>query len=102
MESKFKPRRSIERATRFKVLYWEVMDEEKTVHEREFNTLKSLRQWIDRNGESFDILILKTLALILDEWEPFTTIGKKTITLADLEIIVRDLREDYKPSKTEN
>lgn len=94
-----KRRRSIERATSFKVWYAEIG--ENGTREREFANLKSLRQWIDRNEELFDVFVLKTLALIDGEWEPFTTIGKKTISLSDLEHIVRDLRDDYKPSETE-
>ncbi len=98
MGKMFKPRRNIERATSFKVQYT-IIGETDEVKEREFDNIKSLRQWIDRNEGRFDVLILNTLALIMDEWEPFTTIGKKTITLSDLQNIVNRLAEDYKPSE---
>lgn len=99
----FKPRRNIERSTKFKVQYSCYLNDEVTVHEREFNSLESMRQWIARNDNPgiLGIMVLKTLALVMDEWEPFTTIGKKTITLSDLQTIVKDLIEDYKPSKVE-
>lgn len=99
MKKELKPRRNIERATKFKVQYALCNGEAREIQEREFANLKSLRQWIDRNEQLFDVLIIKTLGLIRDEWEPFTTIGKKTISLSDLESIVRDLHEEYKPSK---
>ncbi len=102
MTRKFKPRRNIERATMFKVQYAIVSGGPIEKSEREFGSLKSMRQWMDRNGEALGIVILKTLALIMDKWEPFTTIGKKTVTLSDLRAIVEDLSEDYNPSNTEN
>ncbi len=100
MIGKYKLRRNIERATAFKVVC-AIIGSDEGNQEREFQNLKSMRQWIDRNGELFGLLVLNTLTLIDGEWEPFTTIGKKTITLSDLESIVRNLREDYKPSEIE-
>lgn len=98
MGKAFKRRRNIERATSFKVQYLLFLEDDKSIKEREFNSLKSMSQWCTRN-DTFDSMVIKTLALIDDDWEPFTTIGKKTVTLSDLENIVRNLREDYKPSK---
>ena len=97
-----KRRRNIGRATKFKAKYVIIGDDAPGPLEREFDNLKSMRQWIDRNEESFDLMVVKTLALIYDEWEPFTTVGKKTVTLSDLYAIVRELREDYNTSKNGN
>lgn len=97
-----KRRKNIERATSIMVQY-AVLEPEVDVKERLFNNYKSARQWIiDRNDGTLDFMVMRMLVLIDDEWEPFTTIGKKTITLSELETIVRDLREGYKPSKKEN
>lgn len=91
-------RRNIERATLFKVQYVSCargLD----LLERKFRSQKIMSQWIARNDKLFAIFIVKMLALIDDIWDPFTTIGKKSITLSDLEFIEKNLREEYKPSK---
>lgn len=91
-------RRNIERATLFKVQYVSCargLD----LLERKFRSQKIMSQWIARNDKILAIFIVKMLALIDDIWDPFTTIGKKSITLSDLEFIEKNLREEYKPSK---
>lgn len=97
----FERRRNIERATLFKVRYILLLEDAKKIVEREFKCNKSMQQWIARNDNdtTFGIVIVNTLALIDDIWEPFTTIGRKTVTLSDLENIVRNLREDWKTSE---
>lgn len=89
----FKKRIPIEDATKFRVEYNCYLHGENTLGYREFNSAKSLAQWADRNDNdnTLGILMLRKLALLGDHWEPYTTIGKKTITLSDLKIIVRDL-----------
>lgn len=86
-------RRNIERATRFKVEYLCYLNDDKIIEFREFNSAKSLNQWENRtdNDSTFGIMILRKLALIDDIWEPYATIGKKTLTLGDLKKIVYDL-----------
>lgn len=86
----FQRRRNIERATLFKVEYHCYLDKLK-LDSREFNSVKALNQWADRNDNTIGILIARKLALIDDVWEPFTAIGKKTVTLTELKGIVRDL-----------
>lgn len=101
----YTPRRNIERATRFRVDYVCYLDDAREVVNREFSNTKSLEQWVARNDNdsTLGILILKRQALICDVWEPYTTIGKKTITLHDLKNIVRDLEDEtLKPSKIGN
>lgn len=101
----YTPRRNIERATSFRVDYICYLDDSRKVLTREFSSTKSLEQWVARNDNdtTLGILVLKRRALINDIWEPYTTIGKKTITLSDLKHIVRDLEDDaLKPSKIEN
>lgn len=91
---KFTKRRNIERATSFKVLYVCYLDDGNKIIEREFKSVKSMSQWISRNDNdnTLGIFIVNTLALIDNTWEPFTTIGKKTITLSDLETIIKNIR----------
>lgn len=86
-------RRGIETATVFKVEYICYLHGDNTVLNREFQSDKSLSQWIARNDNdnTIGIMILRKLALIDDIWEPYTTIGKKTITLSDLKITVKNL-----------
>lgn len=101
----FTPRRKIEQATRFRIKYVSYLNDPDKVLIREFSNTKSLEQWVDRNDNesTFGILVLKREALIGDTWEPYTTIGKKTITLSDLKRIVNDMESEYKkPSKSEN
>ena len=100
MNREYKKRRNIERATTFKVRHICYLDDGKKVLEREFQSNKSMSQWIARNDNesTYGIIVINTLALIDGVWEPFTTIGKKTVTLSDLETIVKNLREDYKSS----
>lgn len=85
-------RRNIDKATSFKVEYVEYLNDRKHC-ERLFNNIKSLNQWIDRNdnGYTIGLCVTRKLALIDGTWEPFTTIGKKTITLSDLKFIVSEL-----------
>lgn len=89
----FKKRIPFEAATKFRVEYNCYLHGENTLGSREFNSAKSLAQWADRNDNdnTLGIIILRKLALLGDHWEPYTTIGKKTITLSDLKTIVKDL-----------
>lgn len=88
-----KKRISFEQATQFKIEYLYVLDATKTVYSREFNSAQSLAQWAARNDpeDRIHIMIIRRLALLGDHWEPYTTIGKRTITLTALKTIVRDL-----------
>lgn len=71
------------------------------VVERVFKSAKTLAQWVDRNENGYDFLECRRLALIDEVWEPYTTIGKKTLTLQELRSIVRTLEgEGIKVSKT--
>lgn len=83
----------MEDATLFKVEYACYLDGDNRVEAREFKTAKSLTQWADRNDNdnTIGIFILRKLALIDGIWEPYTTIGKQTITLTDLKMVVKDL-----------
>lgn len=103
MKKEYKRRRNIERATSFKVLYTDSMDVTNPL-EREFDSQKSMAQWISRqeSGGNFGFMTLKRLALIDGIWEPFAIIGKLSITLSDLENHVNSLREDFNHSKPTN
>lgn len=93
----FKRRRNIERATKYRVDY--IVVAEKLVMNREFDSHKSLMQWVERNiNNSLGLLVGKNLALIDNIWEPYTVIGKKLITLFDLNQEVRLLSEDLDSS----
>lgn len=92
----FERRRNIERATMFRVEYLSCINDEKAEY-RDFKTIKSLSQWVDRNGSDL-ALILNRFALIDSAWEPYTTVGKKTLTISELKNIVRTLEDAYKSS----
>lgn len=92
----FKRRRNIERATMFRIEYLSYIDDEKSEY-RDFKTAKSLNQWVDRNSSDI-ALMLNRFALIDDTWEPYTTIGKKNVTLSELKNEIRRLEDDYKSS----
>lgn len=96
----FKRKIPIEKAASYRLEYMCYLRDEKQFEYRDFKSLKSLNQWEARNTDEFTIgiLSLRKLALLGDEWVPFTTIGKKNITLNELLIIV----EDLKYSKCEN
>lgn len=100
LPKEYKRRRNIERATLYKVEYYFYLSDDHTVESREFNSSKSLSQWVDRNDNdnTIGLFILRKLALIDDAWEPYTAIGKKNITLSDLKSIVRNLGEDLNTS----
>ena len=103
MKTEYKRRRNIERATSFKVQYSDSLDVANPL-EREFDSQKSMAQWIGRQESSgnFGFMTLKRLALIDGIWEPFAIIGKLSITLSDLEDHANRLREEYKHSKPTN
>lgn len=90
-------RRNLERATLFRAEFICYLNTEANVEVREFNSIKSLNQWEDRNDNdnTIGIMVLRKLALIDDVWEPYTTIEKKTITLSDLKTIVRGLEGEH-------
>ncbi|MDR0604505.1 MAG: hypothetical protein LBG80_09415 [Bacteroidales bacterium] len=70
------------------------------VEDRIFKTIKAMEQWIYRNDSDFGRLILNRYALIENQWEVFTTIGKTTITLSELKRIVGYLEDEgLKPSE---
>lgn len=94
----WKRKRNIERATSYRLEYCYCDGGEIEVEHRDFKSAKSLNQWADRNenGDNFAFLILKRLALIDEIWEPYTTIGKKNITLSDLVFIVEDLKSSLR------
>lgn len=89
----FKKRIPFEQATKFRVEYVCYLHNDLPVQSRTFNSAASLAQWVTRNDNdnTFGIKVLRRLALLGDQWEPYTTIGRKTITLTDLRTIVKDL-----------
>jgi hypothetical protein len=94
-------RNKISEATQFKVTYVDCDGTaELMLRQRTFKTIKVMEQWIVRNSIYFNRLMINKYALIDDGWEAFTTIGRKTITLSELKLIVKNLgNEDLKPSK---
>lgn len=81
---------------------------------REFKSLKSMNQWVDRNDTACDFLLLARYAMIDNKWEWFDTVGNKNITLTELDYIVADAKKtiqhynfderlrNEKPQKNEN
>lgn len=99
MAVQFTPIRKIERAISFKVEYINYLDDSK-IESREFKSLKSLSQWVERNDYG-RFLELNRFALIDEVWEPYTIIGKTTVTLHTLKCIVKQLEdESFKTSKS--
>ena len=94
----FKKRKKLENATLFKVVY----SAEDAFYEKDFTKRKTLDQWVARQSDCGFFMPLQYQALIDDEWIAYTTIGKKTLTIQDLETIMKDLKEVYKTSKTED
>jgi len=73
----FKKRRNIKNATVFKVHYSDV-GVSTSYSVREFSSAKSMEQWIVRQDTAiFGFVVRNRYALIEEEWEVFTTIGKK-------------------------
>jgi len=96
----FKLRRNIERSTNFKVEYAMLSGDGIEPKDREFKSMQSLAQWVVRNEAYLGFMEFRRLALIDDVWEPYTTIGKKAMTLSDMKSVVRGLEDDsYKQSK---
>lgn len=95
MTGKFTRIRNIERATSFRLEYFNCTGDEVETKHRDFKSIKALAQWADRNDSDLGFLEGRRLALIDEIWEPFTTIGKKTITLSALVKIVDDLKTSF-------
>jgi hypothetical protein len=79
---------SLDRATCFKVYYCKCAAGETTALMREFKSLKSMNQWIDRSDMEFGFMIFARYALIDNGWECFVTVGNRNITLSELDTIV--------------
>lgn len=93
----FKRKRNIERATSYKLEYCFCKGGELKKEFRDFKSIKALAQWELRSGSYSDFMAIKRLALIDEIWEPFATIGKKSVTLSDLICIVEDLKSSILP-----
>lgn len=94
MKRVFKRIRNIERATSFRLEYFNCTGDKIESKNRDFKSIKALAQWVDRN-DYLGFVEQRRLALIDDIWEPFTTIGKKTITLSALVNIVDNLKTSF-------
>jgi len=86
-----KPKPMIAQATSFKVSYVDAESPKDTMF-REFKSIRTMNQWIERNM-SFAFFVMNKFALIDGNWEAFTTIGKKTVTLSELKKIVAYLED---------
>lgn len=89
-------------ATQFKVTYIDCNGSDDIKQkEKTFKTQKIMEQWIGRN-DFFFRLIINRFALIRNQWEAFTTIEKRTVTLSELKRIIEQLEDEgLKSSKNE-
>lgn len=62
---------------------------------RNFGSLKSLRQWVKRNDPENNITCFgyREYVLVGDVWDRFTVIGKKVVTLSELQRMIQELEK---------
>jgi hypothetical protein len=80
--------KGLNNAVRFRVFYVKCAISSTNALVREFRTLKSMNQWIDRNETKFDFLLIARYAMIENKWEHFLTVGNKDITISELDKII--------------
>ena len=106
----FKKRKLFKDATLYKIIYKDMW--EGTLREKEFNSPKSLEQFVSRNDADFGFFLAKRLALVDGEWLPYAIVGNRTLLLDELRYILNDLEDEsickfrgtkiLKPKKVKN
>jgi hypothetical protein len=83
---------SLDNASSFRVYYLKCAKSGEALM-REFKSLKSMNQWIDRCNMEFDFIPVARCALIDNEWQYFVTVGNRNVTLPELDLIVKHGKE---------
>ena len=79
-------------AIRYKITYIIIGDN--VVKEKEFSSTKSLEQFVSRNEDVFDFILLHRFALVNSKWIRYAIIGNKTLLINELEAIINQLKDD--------
>jgi len=88
----FKKKKLFKNATLYKIIYKDLW--ENVLIEKQFNSTKSLEQFVSRNDVDFGFFLVKRLALVDNEWFPYTVIGNKSLLIEELKSILRDLEDE--------
>ena len=92
----FKKKKRFEDATLYRITYTMLdgTEKSKTVKQKEFNSTKSLEQFVSRNDEIFGFVLHHKWALVCDEWIRYTIIGNRTLLIEEIRAILFNLDDD--------